>query len=130
MAITPERRLWRALACVALVLIPALLALGAPQPQQKKKTIKPYALIYGSVFGPDGRSRYGVPIKIRRADEKKARWETMSDHAGEFAVRMPPGPGDYVVWADIKVPKGESKPETKVHIEAEERVDIGLHLKQ
>ncbi len=135
MAIIPERRPRlaplrsclprRALAGVALVVLPLVFAFAAPQ---QKKPVKDYALIYGTVFGPDGRSRYGIPVKVRRADEKKARWEAMSDHAGEFAVRVPPGAADYVVWADIKVPKGDSRPETKVHIENNERVDIGLHL--
>ncbi len=119
-------RILAALVCVVIALGPALVAFGAPQ---QKKPLKPYALIYGTVFGPDGRSRYGVPVKIRRADEKKARWETASDHAGEFAVRVPAGAADYIVWGDVKVPKGQPKPETKVHVEYDERVDIGLHLK-
>lgn len=135
MAIIPERRprparsgsclRQRALAGVALALLPMVFAFAAPQ---QKKPVKDYALIYGTVFGPDGHSRYGVPVKIRRADEKKARWEAMSDHSGEFAVRVPPGAADYIIWADIKVPKGQARPETKVHIENNERVDIGLHL--
>ncbi len=128
MATTPERhRLWCTLSCLALVLVPALLAPALP-PQ--KKPPKDYALIYGTVFGPDGHSRYGVPVKVRRGDEKKARWEAMSDHAGEFAVRVPTGTADYIVWADVKVPKGEPKPEAKVHIDSNERVDIALHLKE
>ncbi|MGA2002046.1 MAG: hypothetical protein ABSG70_01615 [Terriglobales bacterium] len=73
-------------------------------------------------------------MKIRRADEKKVRWELFSNHMGEFAQRVPVGPADYVVWADVKgyktadgrrVQPGE---EVKVHIEADERSDIGLHL--
>ncbi len=137
MAIIPERRprlarlgsfsARRALAGVALTLLPLVFLFAAP-PQ--KKSVKDYALIYGTVFGPDGRSRYGVPVKIRRADQKKAHWEAVSDHAGEFAVRVPPGATDYVIWADIKVPKGQPKPETRVHIENNERVDVGLHLQE
>ena len=129
MAITPERRgvLPLVVAGLALALLPAVLAFALP-PQNKP--VKDFALIYGTVFGPDGLSRYGVPVKIRRAGEKKARWETVSDHAGEFAVRVPVGAADYIVWADIKVPKGQPKPESKVHIDHNERVDIALHLKQ
>jgi hypothetical protein len=128
MAIIPDRRLL-ALAAGALLVAPLLMALGHSSLQEQKKPHKDYALIFGTVFGPDGRSRYGVPVKIRRADQKKALWEGQSDHQGEFAARVPPGTADYIVWADIKVPKGESKPETKVHIDYDERVDIGLHLK-
>lgn len=101
----------------------------------EKKPEKPYALIYGTVYGPDGRSVYGVKIKIRRAGEKKARWELYSDHRGEFAQRVPAGKADYVVWADLKGYKLlgskhlDQGPELTVHIENEERQDISLHLK-
>jgi hypothetical protein len=105
----------------------------APQTEQKnrtdqKKAKHDYALIYGTVWDKGDRPVYGVPIKIRRADQKKAKWELMSDHQGEFAQRVPVGKADYIVWADIKVPKGQQKPETKVHIEYDERRDISLHL--
>ncbi len=47
---------------------------------------------------------------------------------GEFAQRVPAGKANYIVWADIKMPKGQSPPEVSVPIENDERVDIGLHL--
>ena len=95
---------------------------------------KPYALIFGTVFGPDGRSVYGVKVRIRRADQKKALWELYSDHAGEFAQRVPEGKADYVIWADLKDFKSPSgkhlKPGTEVtvHIQKDERADLSLHL--
>jgi hypothetical protein len=102
--------------------------LGEPKPEQ------PYALIYGTVFGPDNHSVYGVKVKIRRADQKKARWELYSDHAGEFAQRVPAGRADYVVWADLKGCNSSQckslRPGTEVtvHIQNDERTDVGLHL--
>ena len=96
---------------------------------------KPYALIFGTVWAPDNRPLYGVKMKIRRADQKKARWELYSDRNGEFAQRLPPGRADYLVLPDLKgynPPVGKQlQPgeEVKVHIEGDERVDIGLHLK-
>jgi hypothetical protein len=96
---------------------------------------KPYALIFGTVWGPDDHPVFGVKIKIRRVDQKKARWELYSDHNGEFAQRLPAGEADYVVWADLKDYKSPiDKPlqlvsEVKVHIYNDERADIGLHLK-
>lgn len=99
-----------------------------------KKAEKPYALIYGTVFGPDDRAVYGVKVKIRRANEKKARWEHYSDHAGEFAQRVPAGKADYIVWADLKGYKSsqyktlQAGPEITVHIDNDERSDISLHL--
>jgi hypothetical protein len=88
----------------------------------------PYALIFGTVWGADNRPVYGVPVKIRLAEKKKARWELTSDHHGEFAQRVPAGKADYVVWADVKVTKGAAKPQVLVHIENDERKDVGLHL--
>ncbi|HXZ78858.1 MAG TPA: carboxypeptidase-like regulatory domain-containing protein [Terriglobales bacterium] len=95
----------------------------------KKDPRKDYALIIGTVFDSSGHLVPGVPVKIRRADQKKAKWELISNSMGEFAQRLPTGQADYIVWADIKLPKGEPRPETKVHIESNERVDISLHLK-
>jgi hypothetical protein len=101
---------------------------GEPQRQP------PYALIFGTVWGPNDRPVYGVKIKIRRESEKKARWEQYSNHSGEFAQRVPAGKQDYVVWADLKGLKSTNgRPlqgeEVRVHVDGDERVDTGLHLK-
>jgi hypothetical protein len=109
---------------------------GAGSPPQNKPE-KPYALIFGTVWGPDDRPVYGVKIKIRRDRDnaKKARWELYSDHSGEFAQRVPAGKEDYVIWADLKSLKTASgarlQPgdQVKVHVENDERVDTGIHLK-
>ncbi|HZQ67979.1 MAG TPA: hypothetical protein VFA68_05605 [Terriglobales bacterium] len=96
---------------------------------------KPYALIFTTVWGPDNRPVYGVKVKVRRADQKKAKWEGYSDHRGEFALRVPAATADYVVWADpkgLKLPDGKhlgGGQEVKVHIDNDERADVGLHLK-
>ena len=103
----------------------------------EKKQEKPYALIFGTVWGPDSHPLYAVRVKIRRAEDsaKKARWELYSDHNGEFAQRLPAGQADYLVWVDLKgykSPTGnELQPpeEAKVHIDNDERADVGLHLK-
>ena len=100
-----------------------------PLPQSgSKNTSKDYALIFGTVWGPDSRPVAGVPIRIRRASEKKFRWEQVSNHTGEFAQRVPVGKQDYVIQADIKTPKGAPKPEITVHIDDNERQDVGIHL--
>jgi hypothetical protein len=101
---------------------------------EKKHREKPYALIFGTVWGPDKRPVYGVKIKCRRAGEKKTRWELYSDHSGEFAIRVPAGKQDYVISADMSGFKSlngkhfQNPPEVTVHIENDERTDIGVHL--
>ncbi len=115
-----------------LLMLPASL-LVAVNAQASEKP-KPYALIFGTVWDPDGHPLYAVKVKIRRADEKKARWELYSNHTGEFAQRVPVGKADYIVWAelkDYKLPSGRKfkpSPEVAVHIDGDERSDIGLHL--
>ena len=102
----------------------------------QKSTTKPYALIAGTVWGPDDRPIYGVTVNIRRAKDKpnKVRWQVFSDHMGEFAQRVPPGECEYILSADLKHFKpANGKPlrmvtPVTVHIYAEERQDVGLHL--
>ncbi|MGA9355200.1 MAG: hypothetical protein WBV46_16020 [Terriglobales bacterium] len=97
---------------------------------------KPYALIFGTVFDAEGHQLFAVMVKIRRASDKenKARWELYSNHTGEFAQRVPVGPADYVVWADVKGYKAadgrhlRAGEEVKVHVDGDERQDISLHL--
>jgi hypothetical protein len=120
-----------------LLLLPLLLG-SSPRllssAAQHSKPPKPYALIFGTVWGPDDRPVYGVRVKIRRAKDKKAKWELYSDHMGEFAQRVPPGDSDYVLWADLKDFKPvDGKPlhlarEVTVHVYGDEREDTGLHL--
>ena len=114
------RRCAAALALLLLVL-PFFVAAADQHP-------KDYALIYGTVWGPDNRPLAGVPIKIRPADKKKPVWDQVSDHSGEFAQRVPVGKAEYLVWADIKHAKREQPPQITVQIESNERADISLHL--
>ena len=114
--------------CVCLV---DLARAGSPPAPGEEK---PYALIFGTVWTPEGQSVYGVKVKIRRADDKRAKWEVYSNRVGEFAQRVPAGKQDYVVWADLKDFKSSGPNKLQagnpvtVHIENDERVDIGLHL--
>ena len=110
---------------VALTGVP--LSAADPAAAQKGKP-QDYALIIGTVWGPDNRPVAGIPVKIRRSTEKKFKWELMSDSRGEFAQRVPAGAQDYVIQADIKTQKGQPKPEITVHITDNEREDVGLHL--
>jgi Carboxypeptidase regulatory-like domain len=48
-------------------------------------------LIRGTVFTDKALSFPGVQLRIRKAGEKKFRWESYTNTRGEFAVRVPQG---------------------------------------
>jgi len=142
---TKQRRIRSTAACLVLCVFAALSfaqATGQEQEEKEKpkKAEKPYALIFGTAYGPDDRPLYGVKVTIRPPVKKKPRWDLMSDHRGEFAQRVPPGPSDYIIHGEAEyAPLGpDGKPQmskkkklsgdTKVHIESQERLDVGLHL--
>jgi len=124
MAIT--RRRWLGLVAAPAALLLWLPALAAPAACAAAPG--PYALIFGTLWGPGEHPVYGVRLKLRRASENKFRWEAVSDHRGEFAIRVPAVKADYILVPDVKRPHGKPLPETSIHIEGDERVDIGVHL--
>jgi hypothetical protein len=117
-------------ACLLLFLMIVSTAQGRERPKPND-----YALIFGTVWGPDDHPVYGMKVKVRRVNEKKARWEAYSNRRGEFELRVPVGPADYLVRADsrgFKLPGGKRlqvSPEVTVHVDNNERADTGLHLK-
>jgi len=112
--------------------------IGASKDKPQKE--KPYALIFGTAYGPNDRPLYGVKITIRPEKKKHPSWDLMSDHRGEFAQRVPAGTNDYLVRGEAEyAPVGEDgkpqlskkvrlKGETRVHVDNEERRDISVHL--
>jgi hypothetical protein len=127
-------------ACLAIFVLAALSQPVAAASKDKPQKEKPYALIFGTAFGPNDRPLYGVKIRIRPQTRKRPSWDLISDHRGEFAQRVPPGPGDYLIRGEAEyAPVGEDgrpqlskkvrlKGETRVHVGSEERLDISLHL--
>jgi hypothetical protein len=119
---------------VSTCLLVFLISSALPQRPERPKP-PDYALIFGTVWGPDDLALPGVKVKIRRAEDKKARWELYSNRRGEFEQRVPAGRHDYLVWADskgYKLSNGkhlQPSRELTVHIENNERADTGLHLK-
>lgn len=126
MAIT--RRRWLTLATAPAALLLWLSALAVPAASATAPA--PYALIFGTLWGPGEHPVYGVRMKLRRAGEKKFRWEAVSDHRGEFAFRVPAVKADYILVPDVKPLHGKPLPETSIHVEGDERVDIGVHLQE
>lgn len=121
--------------CVLLALSPRSIAAS-----DKPKKEKPYALIFGTAYGPNDRPLYGVKVTIRPQKKKHPSWDLISDHRGEFAQRVPAGTNDYLVHGEAEyAPVGDDgkpqlskkvrlKGETRVHVDNEERRDISLHL--
>jgi hypothetical protein len=58
-------------------------------------------ILYGNVFTADGHLFTGADVHVRRATDKKPKWEVTSDRRGEFAIRVPPG-SDYVIEIKAK----------------------------
>lgn len=92
---------------------------------KKEKEEKPYALLFGSVHTAEGLSLPGIPVSIKRKDDSKPKWHAVSDHRGEFAVRLPAGPGTYEVETHSKEHENQSK---SVEVHGEERVDVLFRL--
>jgi hypothetical protein len=64
------------------------------KPAKKKYSHTNDFLIRGTVFTDKALSFPGVQLRIRKAGEKKFRWESYTNSRGEFAVRVPQG-SDY-----------------------------------
>jgi hypothetical protein len=115
-----------------------------PQTTSKSKSKpkeKPYGLIFGTAYGPDDHPMYGVHVTIHPEGHSRPSWELMSDHRGEFAQRVPPGPGDYLITGEVEIiPMVDGKPQksqkkrlkgqAKVHLGGEEEQDFSLHMNE
>jgi hypothetical protein len=65
-------------------------AYGRPgAPQDTSKSHAHDFVIFTTVFTERGFALPGARVRVRRMDEKKFRWEAVSDRRGEFAMRVP-----------------------------------------
>ncbi len=94
--------------------------------EKKKKAPEAYAIVGGTVFLDSGVAQPGakVVLSAKAAPGKKLQEQTSSPH-GEFAFRVPAGPGSYVVTASFKGFEPASK---EVDIEGQEQVHKSLLL--
>jgi hypothetical protein len=99
-------RQWITLLCTAALLAPYAAALRAAQdpattqrptatstskPAKKKYSHADDFLIRGTIFNDKALSAPGVQLRVRRAGDKKFRWESYTNSRGEFALRVPQG---------------------------------------
>jgi hypothetical protein len=87
----------------------------------------PFFLILGTVFNENALAFPGVEVRIRRADEKKFRWDGVSNSRGEFAVRVPDG-YDYSLLIRVRHYQEETREITTKAGEAQQRVTIRMQL--
>jgi hypothetical protein len=93
--------LWAATLLVPFVVSQAPIPAGAPtsEPQssssansgKQKYSHANDFLIRGTVFTDKALAFPGVQLRIRRAGEKKFRWQDSTNSRGEFAIRVPQG---------------------------------------
>jgi len=103
--------LWAAALLVPFTVSQAPIQEGAPasQPQssssansgKQKYSHANDFLIRGTVFTDKALSFPGVQLHIRRAGERKFRWEDSTNSRGEFAIRVPQGT-QYEMVAHVK----------------------------
>jgi Carboxypeptidase regulatory-like domain len=66
-------------------------AASSSKPGKQKHSHANDFLIHGTVFTDRALSFPGVQLRIRKAGEKKFRWESYTNSRGEFAIRVPQG---------------------------------------
>jgi hypothetical protein len=81
-------------------------------------------IIFATVFNDRGFALTGARARFRRADEKKFRWEAMSDHQGELAVRVPPGT-DYEMTVEARGFKTQTR---KIDTRRDNRADLTIRM--
>ncbi len=110
------------------------LLVGGPGISSAQKTTakQPYALIFGTVYDPDDSPVYGAKVQIRTSEGAKVKGgeKLISNHQGEFALRVPAARADYLIQAEIKTPRKYLTGKALVHVNFDERVDVGVHLRE
>jgi hypothetical protein len=120
----PKKRIGTSLRLVGALLLLGLLTLGAAP--KKKPVRETYALISGSVFNDSGYALPDADVTIApEAQNKTKPLEAVSDARGEFVVRVPPGPANYIVAVQAKGYQSQRK---SVAINDQERVEVTFQL--
>jgi hypothetical protein len=85
----------------------------------------PYALLAGTVFRENGLAFPGASIQLspREITKKRKPVKVLSSPRGEFAVRVPPGPAEYLISVEFD---GYQRAEKSVKLVGEERIDVSF----
>ena len=87
---------------------PAASAESSSKQAQRNNSHADDFLIRGTVFTPEGLALPGAELRIRRASEKKFKWNDLANSRGEFAIRVKMG-ADYEVLVRAKGYRDESQ---------------------
>lgn len=91
-----------------------------------QKQPEPYAVIRGSVFQESGRTQAGAKVVLAaKAKPEKKLQEQISSPQGEFAFRVQPASGEYILTATLKGFETVSK---EVEITGQEQINKTLLL--
>jgi len=81
-------------------------------------------LIFATVFTNQGFALPGARIRVRHVEEKKFRWEAVSDHRGELGIRVARG-GEYEMTIEAKGFKPESR---RIDAREDNRTDLTIQM--
>jgi hypothetical protein len=94
------------------------------EPQSSSKSHAHDFIIFTTVFTEQGFALPGARVRVRRSDEKKFRWEAMSDSRGELAVRVPQD-SEYEITVEARGYKMQSR---KVNGSEGNRADLTIRM--
>jgi hypothetical protein len=81
-------------------------------------------VIFATVFTDRGFALPGARVRVRRSEEKKYRWETMSDHQGELAFRVPQN-AEYEMTIEARGFKTQTR---KIDAREDNRADLAIRM--
>lgn len=103
----------------------AVFAFGMVARAQGTSSSRPRVfVIFTTVFTDQGFAFPGARARVRRSDQKKFRWEGMSDHQGEVAFRVPPG-AEYELIVEARGFKTETR---EIDARQENQADLTIHM--
>jgi hypothetical protein len=127
-----RKRIGTSLTLLPALLLAAYLPLAAAP--KKKPALETYAVLSGSVFKESGYAFPGADATVVPEDQtsgtvagKTKPIEAVSDARGEFVVRVPPGPRQYLVTINAK---GYKRQQKTVSVQDQERVEVTFTLER
>jgi hypothetical protein len=114
-----------ALVCALICTTGAVSVSTSARPGQNQSTSHAHDfVIFATVFTEHGFALPGARVRVRRADEKKYRWEAMSDRRGELGIRVKQG-AEY----ELAIEARGFKPQTrKIDASEGDRQDLTLQM--